>query len=70
MSFHLPFGCLTDFELLSFINEHDIPPFTQYSHWVFQPLIGSDGHEEVYNPDSQVDTYDDKFTSDYFDLDN
>ena len=64
MSLHLPFESLTDSELLSFINEHDIVPFSQYSHMVFQPLISSDGHDEIYNPDSQINTYDDNFKCD------
>ena len=59
MSFHLPFGNLTDSQLLSFINEHDIPPFSQYSHLIFQPLISSDDHDEFYNSDSQINTYND-----------
>ena len=70
MSFHLPLGNLTDSELLSFINEYDIPPVSQYSHLVFQPLIISDGHDEIYNPESQINTYNDNFTCDCFDLDN
>ena len=36
----------------------------------FQPLISSDGQDEIYNPDSQINTYNDNFTCDYFDLDN
>ena len=70
MCFHLPFGNLTDSELLSFINEHDIPPFSQYYYLVFQPLISSDGYDKIYTPDSQLNTYNDNFTCDYFDLDN
>ena len=57
MSFHLPFGNLTDSELRSFTNEKDIPPFLQYSHLLFQPLISSVDHDEIYNPVSQIDTY-------------
>ena len=34
-----------------------------------QPLISTDGHDEIYNPDSQINTYNDNFTCDYFDLD-
>ena len=37
---------------------------------VFQPPISSKGHYEIYNPDSQINTYNDNFTSDYIDLDN
>ena len=48
MSFHLLFGKLTDSGFVSFIKEHDIPPFSQYSNRVFQPLISSDGHDEIY----------------------
>ena len=70
MSFHQPFGNLTDSELLSFINEHDIPPFSQYSHLVFQALMSSDSHDEISNPDSQFNKYNDNFTCDFFDLDN
>ena len=70
MSFHLPFGNLTDSELLSFIIEHDIPPFSQYSHLDFQSLINSDGHDEILNPDSHINTNNDNFTCHYFDLDN
>ena len=70
MSFHLPFGNVTDSELFSFINEHDIPPFSQYSHLVFQPLVSSDGHDGIYNPDSQINTTSDNFKCDYFDLDD
>ena len=70
MSFHLPFGGLTDSELLSFINEYDVPPFSQKSHLVLQPLISSDGRDEIYNPESQINTNNDNFTCDYFDLDN
>ena len=70
MSLHLLFGNLTDFKLLSFINAHDIPSFLQYSHLVFQPLISSDGQDEFYNPNTQIDTYNDIFTCHYFDLDN
>ena len=70
MSFHLLFGNLNDSELISFTNKHDILPFSQYSHLVFQPLISSDGHDEIHNPDSQINTCNDNFTCDYFDLDN
>ena len=70
MSFHLPFGNLTDSALLSFINEHAVPTLSPYSHLVFQPVISSDGHDEMYKPDSQINTYNDNFTCDYFDLDN
>ena len=70
MSFHLPFGNLTDCELLSFIKDRDIPPFSQYSHLVFQPLISPDGHDEIYNPDCQIDTYNNIFGCLYFDIDN
>ena len=70
MSFHLTFGNLSDSELLLFLNEHYIVPFSQYSHLVFQPLVRSDGQDETYNQDSQNNTYNDNFTCDYFDLDN
>ena len=70
MSFHLLFGNLTDSELLSFINELDISAFLQYSHLVFHPFISSNGLHEIYNPDSQIYTYNDNFRCDYFDLDN
>ena len=70
MSFRKLLGNLTECELLPFINEHDIPPFLQYSHLVFQPLISSDSHDEICNPDSKVDLYNDNLTCDYFDLDN
>ena len=70
MSVHLPFGNVTDSELLSFIYEHDIPPFSQYSHFVIQRLISSHGHDVIYNPDSQFDIYNDNFTCHLFDLDN
>ena len=33
-------------------------------------LISSDGHDEIYNPDSQIKTDIDSFTRDYFDLDS
>ena len=70
MPFRLPFGNLADSELFSFINEYGILPFSQYSHLVFQAPLSSDGHDEVYNPDSQINTYSDNFTCSYFDLDN
>ena len=70
MSFHLLIGNLTDSELLSFINEHDILMFSQYSHLVFRSLVSSDGHDEIYNPDCQINTINDIFTCEYFDLDN
>ena len=70
MAFHLAFENLTYSEMLSFINEHDTPPFSQYSSPVFQPLISSDGPDEIYNPDSQLNTYNDNFTCDNFDLGN
>ena len=70
MSFDLPFGNLTDYELLSFINEHDILSFSQCYHLVFQPLVISENHNEIYNPDGQINTYNNKFTCNYFDLDN
>ena len=70
MFFHIPFGNLIDSEKLAFINECDIHPFALYFQFVFQPYINSDGHDEMYNYDSRVDTYDDGFTCHYFDLDN
>ena len=70
MSFHLPFGNQTDTDLLPFISEHDIPPFSRYSHQVFQPFTSSDGHDEICNPDRQINTYNDNLTCDNFDLDN
>ena len=66
MSFHLPFGNPTDSELLSFISEHDITRFSQYSHLVFLPLISLDDHDEVYNPDGQIDMYNANFMCHYF----
>ena len=69
MSFHLPFRNITDSKMLSLINEHDIPPFLQYSHLVFQPLISSVGYDEIYSPDSQITMYHDNFTCHHFDLD-
>ena len=32
--------------------------------------MSSDDHDEFYNPDSQLNTYNNDFTSEYFDLDN
>ena len=37
---------------------------------VFQSLVSSEGHGEVYNIDSQINTYNDNFTCDYFDVYN
>ena len=62
MSFDLPFWNLTDSEMLGFINEHNISPFAQYSCLVFQPHISSDDHDEIYNPDCQVDTLNENLT--------
>ena len=64
MSFHQQFAYLTDSELLSYIIEHDILPFSQYSHLVLQPLISSDGYDEIYNPESQINTLNDILTCD------
>ena len=70
MSFHLPFGNLSDPGTLSFINEHEIQLFLQYSHKLFQPLMSSDDLDEFCNPDSQLNTNNDEYTCDYFDHDN
>ena len=67
MSFHLPFGNLTDSELPPFIKNHDTPPFSQCTYLVIQPPTSSDGHDEFYNPDSQLN---DNFKCGNFDLDN
>ena len=70
MYFLLPFENLTDSELFAFTKEHDVPPFLQYSHLVFQPLVSSNGQDGFFNPDSQNDTYNGNFTCHYFDLHN
>lgn len=70
MSFYLLFRNLTDSEILTFIYERNIPASAHYTHYVFQPPKSSDDHGQVYNPDRQVDTFNDKLTCHYFELDN
>ena len=70
MSFHLLFGNLTEFDLLPIIIDREILPILQYSFKVFQLLISLGGHKESYSPVSHVDTYNDDFMFQYFNLAN